>query len=1082
MQKKNKPENSEDLLKNLKAMISGDGFASGKNTDSGKTVSHSSRSKGHSEKTKGEDAGSDAINAQLMETLARARERSKQASENHVTKGKAEAPARNKSEATATATMVKPSESLSKSAGTLEISAKRSKSDNAQKATESKPNKLQGSEDKIDDSLSISARIRSTVENEIPQSKAQPEESKTDSAAAALSQDESKNTDNLSPAIQTKNSIVPEELAAVKDELSDLDTDFGAEDTLSEPYEEGFFGSNQKNEFDHGVRSLHKATENSGSEDSNFQNGDRAPWDIPRTSEASENDRSKNAGAIVSAIFAESDPVDSDASMEYIAEDDDDDLDISLADIVAGDTSGRDTLGETNETDKRISGTAPISKNESDIKKRGFIVNDSDIDNTADIPGLVQQNSAKEHRSAAGRMAERNGSKKKIISDNDKSEKALNENDIALAIDFGYEYELAKKIGFENVEDKRRKLNSEKNSEDIQNDLRNTYGYCGSEYVSCSQNEDINERFTKAGKQLRIRTVITAVLMLIAFAFENASLFTDNHFGIDAFAKHPVLVSAVSFVLLLIATVLSAKKLGEGFVDSLKFNASEYSVTAYSVISVLVYDIVSMVLVSRGKEQFVMLNTVALFGILITLVSSCLNYKREAAAFAIVSAVGKKYIVEKYAPIVKRRKPEPSADEPDAGKNEYKAVCVDIPGEYFERTAKCSKWKKRLNYMIPPIFAAALAVFLVSYIKTGDLYKAYSFLVCTVALCMPTYMLLFNAVSFIYASGSMQKRNCAVIGEGSVEDYSDADSVVFGERAMIEAKFNNIVRERSCSDYDMEDLIKYIGAILEAFDSSVSDALSEIIAPQKCRDEISIVSIDSDGVKASVNSSQYIYIGERDFMVRNGIQVQSASVKVNSEEITMTATKYLYIAVDELMCWKLALDYTVKQEFLDMVSIFADEGIAIEVETVNPNINEGLMAEMHIPASVHFIRPDKFGFSKRDQIESNLTTEREVVISGGIVSVKESNLAYPIIWCKRLKNNLRLGLKLVCILSALSAVFLSVLAAFELYAPLDSAILLLISFVLNAPSMLAGIFMKPISSGNNEKPEADDIIKADDQN
>lgn len=1072
MQKKNKPESSEDLLKNLKAMISGNGFATGKNTDSDKTVSHSSRSKGHSENAKGEDAGNDAINAQLMETLARAKERSKQASEGQATKEKAESPARSKTEATATATMVKPSENSSKSAELPELSVKQPKSNNAQK-TESKPNKASSSKEKDPDaSLSVSARIRRTVENEISQSKVQPEKSETDSAAVTLSQAESKNAERLSPAIRTKSSTVPEELAAVKDELSDLDTDFDAEDTLAEPCEEGFFGSNQKNESHHAA----VASENIM----------RMP-EVSKMSEISENDRSKNAGAIVSAIFAESDPVDSDASMEYIAEDDDDDLDISLADIVARDKVGGDASENINEAKKQISGQAPSFKSENDIKKRGFIVNDSDIDNTADIPGLVQQNSANERKSAAER-SERNGRKKKIISDNDKSEKALNENDIALAIDFGYEYELAKKIGFENVEDKRRKLNSEKNSEDIQNDLRNTYGYCGSEYVSYSQNEDINEKFTKIGKQLKIRTVVTAVLLLIVFAFENASLFTDNHFGIEVFAKHPVLVSAVSFILLVIATALSAKKLGGGFVDSLKFNASEYSVTAYSVISVLVYDIVSMILVSKGKEQFVMLNIVAMLGILVTLVSSCLNYKRETAAFAIVSAEGKKYIVEKYDPIVKRRKSEPSADERDAGKNEYKAVCVDIPGDYFERTAKCSKWKKKLNFMIPPIFAAALAVFLVSYIKTGDLYKAYSFLVCTVALCMPTYMLLFNAVSFIYASGNMQKRNCAVIGETAVEDYSDADSVVFGERAMIEAKFNNIVRERSCSDYDMEDLIKYIGAILEAFDSSVSDALSEIITPQKCRDEISIVSIDSDGVKASVNSSQYIYIGERDFMVRNGIQVQSASVKVNSKEITMTATKYLYIAVDELMCWKLALDYTVKQEFLDMVAIFADEGIAVDVETVNPNINEGLMAEMHIPASVHFIRPDKFGFSKREPAERNgnvdisETSENEVVISGGIVSAKESDIAYPLIWCKRLKNNLRLGLKLVCILSALSAVFMSVLAAFELYAPMDSAILLLISFLLNVPSMLAGIFMKPIRSGNDEKREINDAIQADDQN
>ena len=146
------------------------------------------------------------------------------------------------------------------------------------------------------------------------------------------------------------------------------------------------------------------------------------------------------------------------------------------------------------------------------------------------------------------------------------------------------------------------------------------------------------------------------------------------------------------------------------------------------------------------------------------------------------------------------------------------------------------------------------------------------------------------------------------------------------------------------------------------------------------------------------------------------------------------------------------------------------------------------MAEMHIPASVHFIRPDKFGFSKREPIENNGITENsetaghEVVISSGIVSVKESDIAYPLIWCKRLKNNLRLGLKLVCILSALSAVFLSVLAAFELYALMDSAILLLISFILNVPSMLAGIFMKPIRSGNDENREINDAIQADDQN
>lgn len=686
------------------------------------------------------------------------------------------------------------------------------------------------------------------------------------------------------------------------------------------------------------------------------------------------------------------------------------------------------------------------------IKRRGFVANDADIENIVQIPGTgtYQVAAVKKSEPSKVQMPKKQSRRK--------DGKRLGDKDISLAMRFGYEYELAERIGYDKVRERMQR------SESVGGDpsrMKNTFGYCGSEFSVDTDIETVRARFARSLKGLKVRTILTSIIFLLLLAVENLSLFGNGKINIPFVEAHPVYVNIVSFVLFLTAVLMSLKPLLIGFKDALRFNCSEYSAASFSVFSVAVYDIVAAVMLVLKDEQYFMLNTVTVLGILLTLISRCLDYKREYRAFFLMSDGEKKYCAEQYSPIVKNN------GKPIENKFQSSFITekTDIVEGYFERTSRMSEWYKKQSFIIAPIFALALLVFVISYLNGKNLLLSYSYLVTAVTVCMPISMVLFNSVSFACASKDMNKRGCAVIGEQAADEYSEAYGIVFREKAMLNASFNSIDRERSCGDADMQEIIKYICKLVSLIDSAASEPIISVLGGKGYSDaELKIERIDPDGIEAFSPENHRILLGEREFMVRHRIAVRPAGIKVNSEDVFRKTLGYLYIAVDDMICWKVVLDYETKKDFLRLAEILASEGVHTGVETVNPNINEDFLLKHRLPSSVSTVSSDRFAVNGSGEADKSAKDDSNGIASknSGIIAKRECDMIYPLLWCKRIKRNQCFGMRVTFIMIAVALTVLSLTAVFGLHTSLSSAMLTLLFLILNVPAMLSGLFNSPI--------------------
>lgn len=761
-----------------------------------------------------------------------------------------------------------------------------------------------------------------------------------------------------------------------------------------------------------------------------------------RTASAADSEKAKRSAAMIADLMDDLGRAENESDGdEYVAspEDEDDAFAASLAEL--SEVISQGTLDADGHDDGRI-------------KKRGFVANDADIENIVQIPGTdTYQVSAVKKTEPSKVQAPKKQSRRK-------DGKRLRDKDISLAMRFGYEYELAERIGYDKVRDRMQR------SEGFGGDhsrMKNTFGYCGSEFSADTDIETVQAHFAKALKGLRIKTVLTSVIFLILLAVENLSLFGNGKINIPIFEAHPVYVNIVSFVLFMAAVLMSFKPLLIGFKDALRFSCSEYSAVSFSVFSVAVYDIVAAIMLVLKNEQYFMLNTVTVLGILLTLISRCLDYKREHRAFCLMIDGEKKYCAEKYAPIVKNN----GKQIENKFQSSFITEKTDIVEGYFERTSRMSEWYKKQSFIIAPIFALALLVFVIAYLNGKNLLLSYSYLVTAVTVCMPISMVLFNSVSFAHASKDMNKRGCAVIGEQAADEYSDASGMVFREKAMLSASFNSIDRERSCGDADMQKIIKYICKLVSLIDSAASEPIISVLGGKDYDDvELKIERIDTEGIEAFSPENHHILLGEREFMVRHRIAVRPAGIKVNSEDVFRKTLGYLYIAVDDMVCWKIALDYDTKKDFARLAAILASEGLDTGVETVNPNINEDFLMKHRLPSSVSTVSSDRLAVNVSGEADKHEKGDPNVTVSknSGIIAKRESDIIYPLLWCKRIKQSQRFGIRVTFIMIAVALTLLSFTAVLGLQASLSSAMLTLLCLILNVPSMLSGLFNSPISS------------------
>ena len=507
----------------------------------------------------------------------------------------------------------------------------------------------------------------------------------------------------------------------------------------------------------------------------------------------------------------------------------------------------------------------------------------------------------------------------------------LNDDDISLLLDFGYDEEITNEAGSGRTNEiKRQKQNS--NIPDKSNRL---YGFCGNEYMTNAQTKQIKNKYIRDKRKLIIRAALVALVGVILLSLSAI-------YWLDTTIDHLVFPFAEIVGLVLVA-LIATPGIIEGIKGIGKLDPCHYSIPSLLLIIHLVYDVFVVILQENSNllsdDRMTTSGFIIVAYILVALVADILECTSQMSAFYIVSADGKLYSAEKFNKIKtekneKNGKRSLAPQDSMLGNNVYKVKQADMANGYFFRTSKkCGDCLRVMYFMgIVPILALILGC--VTLIINGNAYSALASVMIIVLMGFPMSFILFSAIPYFFASKKLKESGCAIVGEVSADEYAIMDTLMFDDCDAV--KITESVEIRPENNADVSAAIRLANRVFK----SLGGPLSNILVNNNDVEEanISIVSVKDNGIELYMDSHIHVVIGDKNFLAIHGMKVTSDNKITASSE--NRANTVIYVAFNGVPQLGYIVASKIKDEFSNTVRSLQRYGIKTSVSTYSPLIND----------------------------------------------------------------------------------------------------------------------------------------------
>ncbi len=480
-------------------------------------------------------------------------------------------------------------------------------------------------------------------------------------------------------------------------------------------------------------------------------------------------------------------------------------------------------------------------------------------------------------------------------------------------------------------------------------DLSDAYAYNGEEYASKEQGESIKKRYRSERLRALIRLGATAVCVLLLFVFD---VFGKKFGGALNMRAYPAVYVMASLQILLICAAFSYKKMICGIRDLFRAKTKAYSIAAVSVCVTVVYDIV---IAAIGTADVTLYDLPAAVCLLFVVLGDLLEIERQAVGFNIVSDSERicsidevdAETLEKYG----------IADKNVRRGKVFEIKSGEVPSGYFRHTNRRSELDGIYKYVIPPVLALALVVFIISLAAGRPLKDAANVFVSLVLFGLPSFMLIASVYPFFFVGKKGARKSYAVLGESDAGDISDISAVVLDERDAFDENAIRIDRITMCGNgnaCDVYGVMNDVSAIAEkvggtfahAFGKNILTAETDGVPSAKnniCDEnggDVEVREIVDKGIVASVGDGEYL-IGSAEFLKSRGVATSSY---YDAEYIAETAGgTVIHVARDGKAVLKFFVSYTPNERFVKMVKELSARSMRTVLKCVDPNVDSQML-------------------------------------------------------------------------------------------------------------------------------------------
>jgi hypothetical protein len=429
---------------------------------------------------------------------------------------------------------------------------------------------------------------------------------------------------------------------------------------------------------------------------------------------------------------------------------------------------------------------------------------------------------------------------------------------------------------------------------------------------------------------------------------------------------------------------------------------------------VLVYDVAALF----ASSEMLSINPLMAAILLLTAVCDVFRLSGERRAFGIVSAEGEKTVLDAATP--RRRKLRRGnkivrIETELSGENLYHVRSTHQCVGFFRRVNDMHSAARRFTVLLAAMLILSVGAALVTAVVTDSPSTSLSVGAAVLLTSAPVSALFSYFYPLCRANRLLYRQNAALLGEESVDEYSQKKTLIFDDRDLYSAKTQ---AEVSVEDGDILRSDLRLSGILFR---KLGGALGQVAIPLsggQADPPVSILRIRENGVEAMIDNSRHILIGNAEFLRREGIRVPKEST---DRILSRTAcVSLIYVAIDGVLRLGYELEYQTNDKFEQLIAELADVGNSVAIRSYDPSLCDTFLHKSRPNGTepVQVIRPGRFEEDKPVEL-----SDTGAVVLGGKEQL--SCVLHAAVAIKRLH---RFSMRMQLIASILAGVAITALA------------------------------------------------------
>lgn len=531
------------------------------------------------------------------------------------------------------------------------------------------------------------------------------------------------------------------------------------------------------------------------------------------------------------------------------------------------------------------------------------------------------------------------------------------------------------------------------------------------EYVDKTQTPQIRAEYKAKQTSLWVRLLLCGILSGILLIFENiepiTKLFTGTgkqFAGVLDPAVYPVVYIMISLQIMLLACFCAYDQILAGIKSLFRGNPKPETMTALMTLLGIVYSILMARLIEIPEEP-VMFNFIVALSAFLTLIYAIYNNRREMLNFRIVANKRPKHIVRRLLDEESECESKAFADNDDVC-DVMKIEKTDFIDGFFGRLSKPDPSTGRFMVFA---MSASVAIAVLFGIFTG-LTDATPAEVCMAAfgsmmILAPLSVYITFSYPFFRANLAAKEYDSAIIGEASLDEYSNASIISFDDKNVFPSYSVKVQNIKIFNNARIDRMLYYVSSVFAYSGGPLQDVFEIATKDMGNSDNVKIFGAESGFLAAEVDGVNII-LGSHEALSSRGMEFPESATE---DDIDLSdELEIMYMFREDKLVLKFYIKYVMDADIDLILKQFSGSGLYVCVRTFDPNIDERMIAKKlnmkRMPLKIVRYASTEEVTTYEEKVDSGLVTcgspkslLQVISFCGKVLHTKKTNIALSVL-------------------------------------------------------------------------------------